>query len=165
MTEQPSVQTAALKRRFIVLLATGAGAGNLRRAPGTVGTILAVPFSLGLNRVAAFSLPLALLILGGFIAAAVVLCTRAAQILGSKDPPAIIIDEIAGFLVANFANAAKVVPLIVAFTLFRVFDITKVFPAAQLERLPGGAGIVLDDVMAGIYTFIVLRVLVVFAVI
>lgn len=154
-----------LKRQLMLLVVTGAGAGYVPLAPGTVGTVLAIPLSLALNRVATFSLPLALLILGGLIAAAIVLSTRAAQILGSKDPPVIVIDEIAGFLVANFLNTAKLMPLVLAFALFRVFDITKVFPASRLEKLPGGAGIVLDDVMAGIYTFIALRILVGFALI
>ena len=137
--------------------------GYVPLAPGTAGTVLAIPFSLALNRLATIALPLALFLLGGFIAAAIVLSTRAAQILGSKDPPVIVIDEIAGFLVANFFNASKPIPLILAFILFRLFDVTKLFPASKLETLPGGTGIVLDDIMAGIYTFIVLRILVVFA--
>ena len=141
------------------------GAGYFPRVPGTAGTVLAIPISLGLNRVAAYSLPLALLILAGFIAAAIALSTKAAQILGSKDPPVIVKDEIAGFLVANFLNTTKLIPLLLALILFRIFDITKAFPAAKLETLPGGAGIVLDDVAAGTHTFIVLRILAMFALI
>ncbi len=159
MTDPHFSEGESLKRRLILLLATGAGVGYFPHAPGTAGTVLAIPFSLALNRVAAFSLPLALVILGGFITAAIVLCTRAAQTFGSKDPSVIVIDEIAGFLVANFLNPTQPASFILAFIFFRLFDILKPFPASELEKLPGGAGIVLDDVMAGIYTFIVLRAL------
>ena len=79
--------------------------------------------------------------------------------LRQKDPRIIVIDEMAGFLVANFLSAPRIVPLLLAFCLFRFFDIAKVFPASKLEKLPGGAGIVLDDVTAGLYTFVVLRLL------
>jgi phosphatidylglycerophosphatase A len=143
----------AFEHRLILLLVTGAGAGYFPRFPGTVGTVAAIPLSLGLNRLATFSLPLALLLLGGFIAAAIVLSTKGAELLASKDPAIIVIDEIAGFLVANFLATPKLVPLLLAFVIFRILDITKVFPASRLEKLPGGRGIVLDDVAAGLYTF------------
>jgi len=79
--------------------------------------------------------------------------------LQQKDPRVIVIDEIAGFMVANFAAPLGIVVVILAFVLFRFFDIVKPFPISKLERLPGGAGIVLDDVMAGLYTFLVLRLM------
>ena len=71
----------------------------------------------------------------------------------------IVIDEIVGFLLANFAAPISASTLLMSFFLFRFFDITKVFPASQLERLPGGTGIVADDLMAGVYTFVALRLL------
>lgn len=147
----------AFEHRLVLLLVTGLGAGYFPRFPGTVGTITAIPFSLGLNRLASFSLPLALLLLAGFIAAAIVLSTKGAELLGSKDPRIIVIDEIAGFLVANFLAAPKLIPLLLAFAIFRTLDIAKVFPASRLEKLPGGTGIVLDDVAAGLYTFAMLH--------
>ena len=59
----------------------------------------------------------------------------------------------------HFTAPFEMIPLILAFLLFRFFDIAKVFPASTLEKLPGGAGIVLDDVMAGIYTLVILRLI------
>jgi len=94
----------------------------------------------------------------GLILFAVWLSDQAAKILGLKDPQIIVIDEIAGFAVAAFLTSA-LPGLIVAFVLFRFFDIAKVYPASRLESLPGGAGIVLDDIMAGLYTFLIVRVL------
>jgi len=69
----------------------------------------------------------------------------------------IVIDEIVGFMVANFMAPRSVIPLGVAFILFRLLDIVKVYPLSRLAKLPGGAGIVLDDVMAGLYVFGILR--------
>lgn len=76
---------------------------------------------------------------------------------GKKDPGIIVIDEIIGFLVANFLAPPGFAVLLSTFVLFRVFDIAKVFPIKSLERLPGGTGIVLDDVMAGVYALIIQR--------
>jgi len=88
--------------------------------------------------------------------------TRGAAILGQKDPQIIVIDEIVGFLVGNFLAPFRWTVLFWSFLLFRFFDITKPFPINRLEQLPGGVGIVLDDVMAGCYTFFALRLLLYF---
>jgi len=133
-------------RKIVLFLATGAGAGYAPRIPGTIGTPAAIPLSLGLNQMAVV-FPLAVVTLIGSICCAIWLSTQGAEILGQKDPGIIIIDEIAGFLVAYFTAPFEIL-------LFRFFDIAKVFPASTLEKLPGGAGIVLDDVMAGIYRLI-----------
>jgi phosphatidylglycerophosphatase A len=69
-----------------------------------------------------------------------------------KDPQFVVIDEIVGFLLANFLAPCNLTALLWSFALFRFFDISKIFPAHGLEQLPRGAGIVLDDVMAGVYT-------------
>ena len=84
--------------------------------------------------------------------------TRSAENLGQKDPGMIVIDEIAGFLVAHFLAPFGVALCFVAFPLFCYFDVAKVFPASGLEKLPKGSGIVFDDFMAGIYTLFVLQV-------
>lgn len=96
--------------------------------------------------------------LGGLILFSVWSADQAAKILRVKDSPIIVIDEIAGFAVAAFFTST-LPGLIAAFVLFRFFDIAKVFPAARFEGLPGGVGIVLDDIMAGLYTFVILRML------
>jgi phosphatidylglycerophosphatase A len=145
------------KTEPIIFLVTVGGLGYIPRMPGTLGTVIAIPLSLGLNRVAEISLPGALAVLIGFIACAIWLAAKAADILRQKDPPMIVIDEIAGFLVANFLSAPRLGTVIAAFALFRFFDIAKIFPASRFELFPGGAGIVLDDVVAGLYAFTLLR--------
>jgi phosphatidylglycerophosphatase A len=142
---------------IILLFATGFGVGYLPWLPGTAGTVLGVPLSLGLNALASISLPIAVLTLAAAICCAIWLSTRAALILEQRDPPVIVIDEIVGFMIANFMAPRSVMLLGVAFLLFRFFDIAKVYPLSRLEKLPGGAGIVLDDVMAGLYVFGILR--------
>jgi len=150
-------QLSGLSPKVILFFATGFGVGYLPRLPGTAGTLLAVPLSVGVNAIAAISLPIALLTLAAAICCAIWLSTRAALILEQRDPPVIVIDEIVGFMIANFMAPRNVMLLGVAFLLFRFFDIAKVYPLSSLEKLPGGAGIVLDDVMAGLYVFGILR--------
>jgi phosphatidylglycerophosphatase A len=142
-----------------LLAATGAGVGHLPRFPGTLGTCLAIPCSLVLNHLAIHTLSGGALALVGFIALAIWLAGKAAAFLVHKDPQVIVIDEIAGFLIANFLNQPKLSSVALAFILFRFFDIVKLFPAAQAEELPGGFGIVLDDAVAGVYTFAILQLL------
>jgi phosphatidylglycerophosphatase A len=144
---------------LILVTASGAGVGYLPHCPGTLGTAIAVPFSLALNHIARHSPYVAALALLAMAAAAIWCSGRAAALLERKDPPCIILDEWVGFLIANFANEQALPNLALAFVLFRFFDIVKVAPAAAAERLPGGFGIVLDDVVAGLYTLIIVQVL------
>lgn len=146
-----------LRRKTTLVIVTGAGIGYARYFPGTMGTVLAVPISLGLNRIAEASPLLAVAILAGATLCAVKLSTDAAQIMAQKDPQIIVADEIVGFVIANFLAPLHWAPLLLSFLLFRTFDIAKVYPATRLERLPGGTGIVLDDVLAGLYTFAIVQ--------
>ena len=146
-------------KKVVLLLGTGAGIGYIPRLPGTLGTIIAIPFSLALNSIALSNFLLAIILLIGSIAGAVRLCSQFAGMLNQKDPQLIVIDEMVGFLLANFLAPFSLNALFWSFVLFRFFDISKIFPANRLEQLPGGAGIVLDDVMAGVYTFASLRLL------
>ena len=148
---------SGISPRIILLFATGFGVGYLPRLPGTAGTLLVVPLSLGLNALASISLPSAVLTLVATVCCAIWLSTRAALILEQRDPSVIVIDEVVGFMVANFMALPSLIPIAVAFLLFRFFDIAKVYPLSRLEKLPGGAGITLDDVMAGVYVFGILR--------
>lgn len=149
----------AFRRKAVMLVVSGAGAGYFPRMPGTAGTVVAVPFSLALNHIAPNHFALAVSILAASIIGAIWASTQGAEILHQKDPQVIVIDEVVGFLVGNFMVPQRWTPLLCAFFLFRFFDIAKLFPIDRLERLPGGAGIVLDDVMAGVYTSVVLRLL------
>jgi phosphatidylglycerophosphatase A len=85
--------------------------------------------------------------------------TRVARASGTKDPSFVVIDEVAGQLIALIAAPLAWKTFLAGFILFRVFDILKPPPVRQLEKLPEGTGIVLDDVAAGIYALIVVQVL------
>ncbi len=98
---------------------------------------------------------LALLAIGIGIPAA----TRVARALGSKDPQFVVIDEVAGQLIALIAVPITWKCLLAGFILFRGFDIVKPTPVRSLERLPEGSGIVLDDVAAGLYALLCMHAL------
>ena len=158
MRDLSSAVRVTFVRKIIIFIASGGGVGFSPSIPGTMGTLIAVPVAMLLNRLAADHPAAASASLIALIGFAIWLSHKAAGILGAKDPQIVVIDEIAGFSVAAFLNNSGL-GLLVAFVLFRFFDIAKVFPASKLESLPGGAGIVLDDIMAGIYTFLILRLL------
>ncbi len=141
--------------RLVLLLATGFGSGRSRFAPGTAGTVVAAVLVVALGRWS--SLPahwtLAALAVGSSLLC-LVIGARAEALLGGKDPGAFVLDEFAGFFVATLTLSASwpsVTEVFVAFLLFRLFDVAKPTPARQLQNLGGGAGIVLDDLAAGIY--------------
>ena len=124
-----------------------------------MGSLLAVPISFALNRLAETAPLFALTLLIGLTFWAIEFSTSAAEIMQTKDPQVIVADEIVGFMIANFLAPVRWAPLLLSFLLFRIFDITKVYPARKLEKLPGGFGIVLDDVLAGIYAFAIVQTL------
>ena len=124
--------------------------------PGTFGTLAGLPVSLAINRLALSNPMLAAGTLAGLVLVAILIADRAAKLLGAKDPQLVVIDEIAGFAVANFWSET-ITAAMAAFVLFRLFDIAKVFPGRRLEAIPGGAGIVLDDLLAGLYTLMIVR--------
>ena len=121
--------------------------------------MLAIPLSLGLNRIAGVSLPLGLLTLAAFLGLATWLCREAEAILQEKDCRRIVIDEIAGFLLANLFAPEEFTPIAAAFLLFRFFDIVKMFPAGRAEKISGGLGVILDDLIAGLYALVIIRAL------
>jgi phosphatidylglycerophosphatase A len=146
-------------RQIILFFATGAGTGYIPWFPGSAGTLLAIPLSLGLNRIAGVSLPLALLTLAAFFGLATWLCHEAEAILQEKDCRRIVIDEVAGFLLANLFAPPEFKPVASAFILFRFFDIIKIFPAGRAEKISGGLGVILDDLIAGLYALTIVRLL------
>ena len=105
------------------------------------------------------SIVLSLLTLVAFGLLAIWFSKKGEEILLEKDSPKIVVDEIAGFLLANFLSPLAFKPVVAAFLLFRFFDIMKVPPATRAERLPGGVGVVLDDLVSAVYTFLTLRLL------
>jgi len=147
-------------RALILFLATGAYSGYVPVASGTVGSLVALPLLLLFAQLLLISpiLQSALLIL--FIGCACWVAGAAERYLGDHDSGKIVIDEIAGMLTAGVLLEMTPPRLIVAFFLFRLFDILKPPPARYFDQhVSGGAGVVLDDVCAGIYTNLIVRVL------
>jgi phosphatidylglycerophosphatase A len=150
-------------RTLIVFLATGAGSGYSPVAPGTAGSVVGLLiFAAGLGSLSA---PLYLLTLLSAIAVAIWASDGAIAIFGSKDPRQVTIDEVVGMLTAlalvpgAASGPSRWILLGLAFLFFRIFDILKPAPVRTIERAaPGGFGVVLDDVAAGIYANLSLRI-------
>ena len=147
-------------RTLILFLATGAYSGYAPVASGTVGSLVALPFIFFSARLFHVSAVLQLGILVLAIAAACGIAGTAEQYLDEHDSGKIVVDEIVGFLTATALLEVTLPRLVVAFFLFRLFDILKPPPARYFDqRVPGGAGVVLDDVCAGIYANLIVRIL------
>jgi phosphatidylglycerophosphatase A len=150
-----------LYRFFTLLFASGLGTGYLPIASGTMGTlIVAVPLYVLISLLPWWIysvITLALCAMGVF------LCESADRILGEKDSPKTVIDEICGFLVAMAFLPRTFTAILAGFLLFRFFDIVKLQPAKWVEdNFPGGMGILFDDVVAGIYANILVRIILYF---
>lgn len=138
--------------RLAVAIATVGGAGFFPFAPGTVGSAVGVVLYMATRHWPA-SWQIGLLVgvtLVGIWASGV-----AATALKREDPGPVVIDEVAGQLVTLCLTGANLWGAIIGFFVFRIFDIIKPPPARQLEDLPGGVGIVADDLMAGVYGWVV----------
>jgi phosphatidylglycerophosphatase A len=153
-----SERTKTAPERLIAILASGLGLGYMPLIPGTFGTLLGIPVCL-------------LLFLGGWVvyALATVLLTvgcvwlagRADHVFGTHDSRRVVVDEICGFLVAMAFVTPGVITIGIGFILFRLFDITKPFPAGYIDKkVPGGWGVMLDDIAAGVYANVALRIVI-----
>jgi phosphatidylglycerophosphatase A len=136
------------------LVASAAGAGRSPLAPGTAGSAVGVALFWPL---AALPLAVQLAALGALVTVGTLAATRVAQELGRKDPPVIVVDEVAGQWVALIGIALTPLSLALAFFLFRAMDVMKPWPARDLERLSGGIGIMADDLAAGLFANLLLR--------
>ena len=143
------------------LVATFFGAGRLKPGPGTWGSLATVIlWALASSRIPAADRAYATIV----VAAAVTFigipaATLVARGSGLKDPQFVVIDEVAGQLVALIAVPLAWKTFLAGFILFRVFDMWKPFPIRRLERLPEGTGIVVDDLGAGLYALAVMHLL------
>jgi phosphatidylglycerophosphatase A len=137
------------------LLALGFGSGLAPVAPGTFGTLAAVPLYL---LIAGFPLEIYLLIvLAGFLLG-VYLCGFTTKVLGVHDHGGIVWDEIVGFWITMIAVAPEWYWMVLGFLLFRLFDIVKPWPIRWVDKhLQGGFGIMFDDVLAGIFAALALH--------
>jgi phosphatidylglycerophosphatase A len=144
-----------IRDRAVIFLATGLLIGNVPFAPGTFGSIIGLPLAFLLSRL---NLLLSVSFILLFVFFAIAVASAAEKILSKKDPAKIVIDEIAGLMVTFAGLPFNLGTAIAGFIIFRAFDILKPFPIRALERkVPGGGGVVLDDVLAGIYANLILR--------
>ncbi len=151
------IPTSLLKHP-VHFLSLGFGSGLAPFAPGTFGTLAAIPLYLMLQ-----TLPLTSYLLITMIALLVgfYLCGETAKALGVHDHPGIVWDEIVGFFITMAAAPLDWKWVIAGFLLFRLFDIIKPWPIKWIDqKMSGGTGIMLDDVLAGIFAWIVLQVII-----
>ncbi len=145
--------------RFVILFLASVGfTGYFPVASGTVGSLVAIPLFLFSADAQIVSIPLTLAV---FALATLVSCWiagRAEGILREHDSHAIVLDEVVGYMAATLLLSPTWAHAGVAFLIFRVFDIVKPFPAGYIDaHLPGGYGVVLDDVVSGIYANLATR--------
>jgi phosphatidylglycerophosphatase A len=147
-------------RALILFLATGAYSGYAPMAPGTVGSLITLPLLFPFSWLLHISPVVQVGALILLIGCACWIAGAAEHYLGDHDSGKIVIDEIVGMLTASVLLDMTLPRLLVAFFLFRLFDILKPPPARYFDQqVPGGVGVVLDDVCAGIYANLLVRVL------
>jgi phosphatidylglycerophosphatase A len=147
-TSQPKINFRELIKRPVCFLGLGFGSGLAPKAPGTFGTIVAIPIYLlmqNLSLMSYITLTVIAFLVGIWI------CQQSADWLEKEDPSAVVWDEIVGYLVTMVAAPQGWQWIAIGFVLFRIFDILKPWPISLADReLHGGFGIMLDDVIAGI---------------
>jgi phosphatidylglycerophosphatase A len=148
------------KNAIVLYLATGCKSGYSPVAPGTAGSLAAL---LPCGLLSLLPLSVSTIFLIAFIVLAVWAAELAEGILGQNDPGCIVIDEFAGMMITLIGIHFTWQSVLSGFIIFRIMDILKPFPIHYLERtIPGGAGVVMDDVAAGVAAHLVLRLLCLF---
>ena len=157
MTISAKPPVSVIVKKPAVLLACGLGSGLVPKAPGTFGTLAAIPLYLVIQPLSLLNY---LLLTAVFFVLGIWLCHQAIKVFERNDPSEVVWDEVVGFLVTMVAAPAGWQWLVLGFVLFRIFDIWKPWPVRLADhKLHGGLGIMLDDVIAGIYALIVLQVI------
>ena len=152
---------AKRRNNLIVFFATGFFTGFLPTMPGTWGTFASIPLVIISHRLTSTLQTVATLV---FVALAVYIAGRAEVLFEDRDARPIVIDEMAGFLITLLWLPLNLLTLFLGFLLFRVFDIVKPPPISTIEkRLQGGLGVVMDDVLAGVFANATLRLLLIVA--
>ena len=162
MAAKPAAPPPALLRNPVQFLAFGFGSGLAPRAPGTAGTLAAIPLFLLVDAALANTAsPLLWYSLFIVVTAAVGvwICDRASAQMGVHDHPGIVWDEFVGYWITMWALPADWVWMLAGFVAFRIFDILKPWPIGWLDRkVAGGFGIMIDDVLAGMMACICVHV-------
>jgi phosphatidylglycerophosphatase A len=137
------------------LVATGLGSGYSPFAPGTAGSLVGLLLFLPLAKL---DWPVQLAATAALTALGTLAAGRVAKLVGTPDPGLVVVDEVAGQWITFLALPLTPWTAVAGFLLFRVMDIVKPWPARDLEKLHGGLGIMADDVAAGIYAHLFLRI-------
>jgi len=147
-------------RLVVTILASACYVGYIPVASGTFGTMVAVPLFWGFDALRVASVPLYLLTYGGMVAAACWIAGLAEHVFQEHDSHKIVIDEVVGYLAATLFLTPTWPHALAAFLTFRALDVFKPFPAGYVDKnFPGGYGVVLDDVVSGIYSNLVVHAL------
>ena len=138
----------------IQFLALGFGSGLAPKAPGTFGTLAAIPLFLLLAMLTPLFYFIAVMVLS---LAGIYICDNAAKAVGVHDHPAIVWDEFVGYFITMFMVPVSWQSVLVGFLLFRFFDILKPWPISFIDKkMTGGFGIMLDDILAGLFSLIIM---------
>ena len=154
-------------RDYLALAIATFGVGYLPLAPGTWGSLVSVGIFLLLSRITSGTSLFAavLLAIGAVTIAGIWAGSRTEALVGRKDPGKVVVDEVAGQLIATLPLTLfthwSIWAVIVSFILFRFFDIVKPYPANRLQELEGGLGIMCDDLVAGVYAAVIVSILMV----
>jgi len=146
-----------LRSRLAVAFASFGYVGFAPVAPGTVGSAAAIPLFLLLRWAGSPWLEVA--VCGVLVVAGAWSARLAERALGVEDPGPVVIDEVVGMLVSLLFLPGTWPVIVAAFFAFRVFDVVKPWPAGRLEDVPGGWGVMADDVMAGVYANLTIQIL------
>lgn len=159
--QQTSAESGTAAPLWATAVATFFGVGRLKPGPGTWGSAAAVLLWAAVSRSLPPSLRTGTALGLAFLATAVGIpaATRVSRASGKKDPQSVVIDEVAGQLIALIGVPLAWKTFLTGFILFRAFDIVKPPPVRQLEKLPEGIGIVLDDLAAGVCAFVLMQLI------
>lgn len=143
--------------RVALLISTFGYVGYFPIAPGTAGSLAAIALYAVVRWAGSPMVEVAMMVL--VLAAGVWAATRSEGLLGGKDPGPVVIDEVLGMLITLAFLPLSAAGVIAGFFAFRIFDVIKPWPAAGMERLQGGWGVMLDDAVAGLYAHATVRLL------
>lgn len=153
-------EAAPLTRRLILFIASGGFVGYIPFASGTFGTLVAIPLFWWYEPLRHHSVFLYLLAYPLMVAGACWVAGRTEALVQEHDSHKIVIDEIVGYLAATLFLAPTWEHTLLAFFVFRALDVIKPYPAGWIDQhMPGGAGVVLDDVVSGLYSNLVTRLI------
>lgn len=141
----------------IQFLALGFGSGLAPKAPGTFGTLAAIPIYLLLTMLTPLHYGVMVLVMS---VAGIYICGKAAADVGVHDHGAIVWDEFVGFFITMFMVPVSWQSILLGFILFRLFDILKPWPISYIDKkMTGGLGIMFDDVIAGVFALIIMQLI------